>query len=153
MLTFVTGGCLDCNYLQSMANKGHGNRKTHQIKATTSAGQHNKCVCKHVTFLAMSTTPQKPVLTEAAALPVELLTALVALLVLVLAACVGWCLKSKWALCLHNLLPRPLPRSWPPPRPSSPWRPRRLLPSSRTPPWWQPPSWPRPPQQRRSLTL
>ena len=42
-----------------------------------------------VTFLAMSTTPQKPVLTEAAALPVELLTALVALLVLVLAACVG----------------------------------------------------------------
>merc|ERR1719325_387719 len=37
-------------------------------------------------FLAMSTTPQKPVLTEAAALPVELLTALVALLVLVLAA-------------------------------------------------------------------
>ena len=29
VLTFVTGGCLDCNYLQSMANKGHGNRKTH----------------------------------------------------------------------------------------------------------------------------
>ena len=68
-----------------MTNKGHGNRKTLQIKA----GQHNKCVSKHVTFLAMSTTPQKPVLTEAAALPVELLTALVALLVLVLAACVG----------------------------------------------------------------
>ena len=89
VLTFVTGGCLDCNYLQSMTNKGHGNRKTHQIKATASAGQHNKCVSKHVTFLAMSTTPQKPVLTEAAALPVELLTALVALLVLVLAACVG----------------------------------------------------------------
>ena len=83
---------MDCNYLQSMANKGHGNierPKTHQIKATTSAGQQNKCVSKHVTFLAMSTTPQKPVLTEAAALPVELLTALVALLVLVLAACVG----------------------------------------------------------------
>ena len=60
-------------------------KRLHQQDSTTSVSP----VSKHVTFLAMSTTPQKPVLTEAAALPVELLTALVALLVLVLAACVG----------------------------------------------------------------
>lgn len=51
----------------------------------------------------MSTTPQKPVLTEAAALPVELLTALVALLVLVLAACVGWCLNGHYAFTISYL--------------------------------------------------